>query len=248
MTETNQRNDKVTAMWTTELMQIHKSLFHHIFIFDLILKSSKHYYKDKDSPMLLFNLNPNWLELGWVFNFLILRPIHLFKYSALKTNHLHAFRFKFNSNSWQWAHLDADGKAPALPEHILADVFNSWYRNGYGQRHGQRHGQRRGGGSADGDRAVTDVLTGRAVDLSVGRLDGCRQGFHAVNALGGIAEAGVEGRLAPRPGTVHVSILRRLCAALGRDGDEGLGGGARRYWRRSLFVGCDTWWHCRRKN
>lgn len=108
----------------------------------------------------------------------------------------------------------------------------------YGDGHG--HGQRRGRGSADGDGAVVDVLTDRAVDLSIGRLDGCRQRFHAVNALSGIAQARVQDGLAPRPGTVHVSVLRRLSTALGRDGDEGLGGGARRYWRRSLLVGGDA--------
>lgn len=135
-------------------------------------------------------------------------------------------------------HLDANRKAPALPEHIPADVFQGRYGDGEGHRHG--HGQRRGRGSADGDGAVADVLTGRAVDLSVGRLDCCRQRFHAVNALGGIAQTRVEDGLAPRPGTVHVSVLRRLSAALGRDGDEGLGGGARRYRWRILLVGGDT--------
>lgn len=78
------------------------------------------------------------------------------------------------------------------------------------------------------------------MDLSVGRFYGCRQRLHAVDALSGIAQAGVEHRFTPRPGTIHIGILRRLCAALSCNGDEGFGGGPGRNRWRSLLVGGDT--------
>lgn len=46
-----------------------------------------------------------------------------------------------------------------------------------------------GGGCGDGYGAVGHVLAGRAVDLSVRCLNGCRQGLHAINALCGVTEA-----------------------------------------------------------
>ena len=99
-----------------------------------------------------------------------------------------------------------------------------------------------GGGGGDGDGAVGDVLAGGAVHLSVSRLDGGRQGLHAVDALRGVGQArlGADARpLARAP--VHVSVLRRLGAALGRDGYEGFGrGGAWRHRGRRLLVGGDA--------
>lgn len=47
------------------------------------------------------------------------------------------------------------------------------------------HG-RRGSCGSDCDGAVGDVLASRTVDLSISRLYGCCQGFHAVNALCGV--------------------------------------------------------------
>lgn len=95
------------------------------------------------------------------------------------------------------------------------------------------------GGGRDRDGAVGDVLAGRAVDLSVGRLDSRRQGLHAVDALGGVGEARLRAdALARARAAVHVGILGRLGAALGRDGYEGLGrGGSRGDWRGGLLVG-----------
>lgn len=78
--------------------------------------------------------------------------------------------------------------------------------------------------------------------LSVGRLDGSRQRLHAVDALGGVGQArlGADAAAGARA-AVHVGVLGRLGAALGRDGDEGLGGGGpRRDWRRRLLVGGDA--------
>ena len=61
-------------------------------------------------------------------------------------------------------------------------------------------------------------------------------------------------------GALHVGVLRRLCAALGCDGDEGLGGqrcqwgggggtggGAGRDGGRGLLVGGDAGGHCWRE-
>lgn len=104
-----------------------------------------------------------------------------------------------------------------------------------------RHGGGGGGGS-DGDGAVGDVLAGRPVYLGVGRLDGRREGFHAVDALGGIGQARLGADARPRAGApVHVGILRRFGAALSRDGDEGFGRrGPRRDRGRRLLVGGDA--------
>lgn len=101
---------------------------------------------------------------------------------------------------------------------------------------------RGGGGGSDGDGAVGDVLAGGAVHLSVGRLDGRRQGLHAVNALRGVGQARLGADARPRAGApVHVGVLGRLGAALGRDGYEGFGrGGARRDRGRCLLVGGDA--------
>lgn len=99
-----------------------------------------------------------------------------------------------------------------------------------------------GGGGSDGDGAVCDVLAGRAVHLSVSRLYGRRQGLHAVDALCGVGQArlGADARPLARA-AVHISILCRLCAALGCDGYEGFGwGGARWDWGRCLLVGGDA--------
>lgn len=104
-----------------------------------------------------------------------------------------------------------------------------------------RHGGGGGGGS-DGDGAVGDVLAGRPVYLGVGRLDGRREGFHAVDALSGIGQARLGADARPRAGApVHVGILRRFGAALSRDGDEGFGRrGPRRDRGRRLLVGGDA--------
>lgn len=45
------------------------------------------------------------------------------------------------------------------------------------------------GSGSDGYGAVGDVLAGGTVHLSVGRLYGCREGLHAVNALSGVGQA-----------------------------------------------------------
>lgn len=104
-----------------------------------------------------------------------------------------------------------------------------------------RHGGGGGGGS-DGDGAVGDVLAGRPVYLGVGRLDGRREGFHAVDAFSGIGQARLGADPCPRAGApVHVGILRRFGAALSRDGDEGFGRrGPRRDRGRRLLVGGDA--------
>lgn len=102
--------------------------------------------------------------------------------------------------------------------------------------------RRHGGGGRDGDGAVGDVLAGGAVHLRVGRLDGGRQRLHAVDALGGVGQArlGADAAAGARA-AVHVRVLGRLGAALGRDGDEGLGGrGPGRDRRRRLLVGGDA--------
>lgn len=102
-----------------------------------------------------------------------------------------------------------------------------------------RHGR---GGGGDGYGAVGDVLAGRPVHLSVGRLDGRREGFHAVDAFGGIGQARLGADARPRAGApVHVGILRRFGAALGRDGDERFRRrGPRRDRGRRLLVGGDA--------
>lgn len=99
-----------------------------------------------------------------------------------------------------------------------------------------------GGGGRDGDGAVGDVLTGRAVNLGVGRLYGCGQSLHAVDALRGVGQTGLRHDARPRAGApVHVRVLRRLRAALGCDGDEGFGrGGSRWDWGGRLLVGGDA--------
>lgn len=99
-----------------------------------------------------------------------------------------------------------------------------------------------GRGGSDGDGAVCDVLTGGAVHLSVSRLYGGRQGLHAVDALRGVGEARLGADALPRAGApVHVGVLGRLRAALGRDGDEGFGrGGPRRDRGRRLLVSGDA--------
>lgn len=104
-----------------------------------------------------------------------------------------------------------------------------------------RHG-RGGGGGSDGYGAVGDVLAGRPVHLSVGRLNGCREGFHAVDAFGGIGQARLGADTCPwARAPVHVSILRRFGAALSRDGDERFGrGGPRWHGGRRLLVGGDA--------
>lgn len=101
---------------------------------------------------------------------------------------------------------------------------------------------RGGGGGSDGDGAVGDVLAGGAVHLSVSRLYGCCQGLHAVDALRGVGQARLGADARPRAGApVHVGILGRLGAALGRDGYEGFGrGGPRWDWGRCLLVGGDA--------
>lgn len=79
-----------------------------------------------------------------------------------------------------------------------------------------------------------------------GRLHGDGHSLGAVQAVGGVVEdpagAQAQGQLvggphapAREPGLV-VGVLGGLCAALGRDGDEGLGGGAGRDRRRGLLV------------
>lgn len=99
-----------------------------------------------------------------------------------------------------------------------------------------------GGGGSDGDGAVGDMLAGRAVHLSVSRLYGGCQGLHAVDALRGIGQARLGADARARPvAPVHISILGRLCAALGCDGYEGFGrGGAWWDWGRCLLVGGDA--------
>jgi len=101
---------------------------------------------------------------------------------------------------------------------------------------------RGGGGGSDGDCAVGDMLAGRAVHLRVSRLDGCRQGLHAVDALGGVGQARLGAGSRSRSGApVHVGVLSGLCAALCRDGYEGFGRGGPRWDRgRRLFVGGDA--------
>lgn len=80
-------------------------------------------------------------------------------------------------------------------------------------------------------------------------LHGYGYSLGAVQAVGGVVEApaGAQAQAqalrVPHP-TVRVpslvvGVLRGLGAALGRDGDEGFGGGAGWHWRRGLFViGC----------
>lgn len=99
-----------------------------------------------------------------------------------------------------------------------------------------------GGGGGDHDGAVGDVLAGGAVHLSVGRLDGCRQGLHAVDALCGVGQARLGADARPLAGApVHVRILSGLGAALGRDGNKGFGwGGSWWDWGRRLLVGGDA--------
>ncbi len=101
----------------------------------------------------------------------------------------------------------------------------------------------RGGGSgSDCDGTVGDVLAGGAVHLSISRLDGCRQGLHAVDALCGVGQARLGADARPGAGApVHVGILGRLSAALGCDGYEGFGWrGPWRDWGRCLLVGGDA--------
>lgn len=67
---------------------------------------------------------------------------------------------------------------------------------------------RGGGRGSDGDGAVGDVLAGGAVHLSVGRLYGCGEGLHAVDALRGVGQAGLGADASPRAGApVHVGVL-----------------------------------------
>lgn len=97
-----------------------------------------------------------------------------------------------------------------------------------------------GGSGSDGDGAVGDVLTGGAVHLSISRLYGCCQGFHAVNALRGVGQARLGADARPRAGApIHVSILGGLSAALCRYGYEGFGwsGPWWDWWRRLLVSG-----------
>ena len=119
--------------------------------------------------------------------------------------------------------LDADGKA--LPERLpLLPAVRP-------RRHGDPVGYRH---------AVGDVLAWRAVHLGVGGLDGGGQRLHAVDALGGVGQARPPGADAPAP-PLQVGVLGRLRAALGRDGDERLGGGCARGHRgRGLLVGGDA--------
>lgn len=79
-----------------------------------------------------------------------------------------------------------------------------------------------------------------------GCLHGYSHSLGAVQAVGGViegpawAQAQAEAIRGPhstmRMPCLVVGILGRLGAALGRDGDEGFGGGAWWYWRRGLFV------------
>lgn len=101
---------------------------------------------------------------------------------------------------------------------------------------------RGGGGGSDGDGTVGDVLAGGAVHLSVRCLYGCCQGLHAVDTLRGVGQAGLGAHACPwARAPVHVGILGRLGAALGRDGYEGFGwGGPWRDWGRCFLVGGDA--------
>lgn len=110
------------------------------------------------------------------------------------------------------------------------------YGNGDGDREGQGEGRGGAGGAAG-----ADVLACGAVHLCVRRLDGGRQSLHAVDALCRVTESRVQCRVAmAMTRTIHVGVLRRLGAALSRDADEGLGGGARRHRWRRLLIGGDT--------
>lgn len=87
-----------------------------------------------------------------------------------------------------------------------------------------------------------------------GRLHGDGHSLGAVQAVGGVVEgpagAQAHGEFVGSPQSstgepcLVVGVLGGLCAALGRDGDEGFGGGARRDRGRGLLiVGCvgDGW-------
>ena len=90
------------------------------------------------------------------------------------------------------------------------------------------------------------------------RLHGYADGLGAVQAVGGVVQGraqaepqaqAVRGPHAPpRVPTLVVGVLGGLCAALGRDGDEGLGGGAGRDGGRGLLVarGVADGWKTRR--
>lgn len=77
-------------------------------------------------------------------------------------------------------------------------------------------------------------------------LHGYRHGLGTVQAVDGVVEppartqAQAEAVRRPHPAVrlppLVVGVLGGLCAALGRDGDEGFGGGARRDWWGGLLV------------
>lgn len=120
------------------------------------------------------------------------------------------------------------------------DLYRDLDGDLYWDLDGDREGQREGRAGAD-DAAGVDVLARGAVHLRVRRLDGGSQSLHAVDALCGVTEGGVQCSVTmAMTWPVHVGVLRRLGAALSRDADEGLGGGARRHRWRRLFIGGDT--------
>lgn len=79
-----------------------------------------------------------------------------------------------------------------------------------------------------------------------GRLHGNGHSLGAVQAVGGVVEGSVgaqaHGEFVRSPQSsagepcLVVGVLSGLCAALGRDGDEGFGGGARRDRGRGLLI------------
>lgn len=75
-------------------------------------------------------------------------------------------------------------------------------------------------------------------------LHGYCNSLGAVQAVRGVVQAPAQPQAealgGPHPSvwvpSFVVGVLRGLGAALGRDGDEGFGGGARWHWRRGLLV------------
>lgn len=201
------------------------------------------------SPEILLSYLPNQPR------FLVWQRYH----SPSLILHLNSYGLEFGLllcwPSFVWVHLSDGGDAVKLQVRASVSglLCTSTNLDPYGEalaegvplrlavRRDVRHG-RGGGGGSDGDGAVGDMLAGRPMHLSVGRLNGCREGFHAVDAFSGIGQARLGADACPRArAPIHVSILRRLGAALGRDGDEWFGRGGPRWDRgRRLFVGGDA--------
>lgn len=171
--------------------------------------------------------------------------------------HLNSYGLEFGLllcwPSFLWVHLSDGGKAVKLLVRASVSKLHCTSTNldPYGEALAEgvslslafcrnvRHGR---GGGGDGYGAVGDVLAGRPVHLRVGSLNGCREGFHAVNAFSGIGQARLGADACPRArAPVHISVLCRFGAALSRDGDERFGrGGPRRDRGRCLLVGGDA--------